>query len=218
MLNIEDNFYPYTITVITNNQKLIREVDEFGKRLEKEHIEDKKNNPHIFEDPLLSDSFPIVNANNDKNAELVIVANDIDTYIPDRNKYNIQFYNGNKIDGFDSYINCDDYKEAIMDILRLAFEFGLICIDINDIVKFIYKKNINYNRYIFDSPIPNNKIEELVNFNKKCISILYGSKNLSLTEIDKIIDVFKIEGNYFGAMINKTIPEDKRVLSMFLEN
>lgn len=218
MLEIEDNFYPYTITVITNNQKLIREVNEFGKKLELEHIEDKKNNPYMYKDGLLSDSYPIVNANNDKEAELVIVANDIDTYIPDRNKYNILFYNGNKIDGFDSYINCDNYTEAIMDILRLAFEFGLICTDINDIVKFIYNKNIDYNRYIFDSPIPINKIEKLVNFNKKCISILYGSKNLSLTEIDKIIDVFKIEGNYFGAMINKTIPEDKRVLSVFLED
>lgn len=217
MLEIEDNFYPYTITVITNNQKLIREVNEFGKKLEKEHIEDKKNRPDMYEDGLLSDYYPIVNANNDKEAELVIVANDIDTCIPDRNNYNILFYNGNKIDGFDSYINCDNYTEAIMDILRLAFEFGLICIDINDIVKFIYNKNINYNRYTFDSPIPINKIKELVNANKKCISILYGSKNLSLTEIDEIIDAFNIEGNYFGAMVNKAIPEDKRALSVFLE-
>lgn len=217
MLNKDDYFCPNTITVVTNNQNLIEEVNGFGKKLELEHIEDKKNNPHIFEDPLLSDSYPIVNANNDKDAELVIVANDIDNYNPDRNKYNILFYNGNKIDGFDSYINCDNYKEAIMDILRLAFEFGLICIDINDIVKFIYNKSIDYYRYTYDSPIPTNKIKELVNVNKKCISILYGNKNLSITEIDQIIDIFKIKGNYFGAMINKTIPENKRILSVFLE-
>ncbi len=206
------------VTVVTNNKKLIEEVNRFGKKLELEHIEHKKKYPHMYEgDFPLSDSYPIVNANNESDAQLVIVANDIDNFIPDKNKYNIQIHNGNIIEEFDSYIYCDNYEEAIMDILRLAFEFGLICVDIYDIAKFIYDKYIDYHRYTFDSPISINTIKKLVNVNKKCISILYGSKNLGLTEIDKLIDVFKIEGNYFGAMIDYSIPEDKRVLSVFLE-
>ena len=217
MLNKKDYFYPCNITVITNNQELIEEVNRYGKRLELERIEYIKNNPHMFEDRLLSDSYPNINANNDISAQLVIVANDIGKYTPDREKYNIQFHNGNKIDGFDSYIHCENYKEAIIDMLELAYGFGLICIDINDIVKFINGKNFNYYRYILDSPISTNKINELVNVNKNCIAILYGSKNLSLIEVDKFIDAFKNKGNYFGAKIDDNISKDKRVLEVFTE-
>ena len=216
MLNKIDYFYPCNITVITNNNELIKEVNEFGKKIELEHIEDKKRNPHMY-DELLSDSYYTVNTNNDKSAQLVIVANDIDKYILDREKYNIQFHNGNKIDGFDSYICCENYKEAIIDMLKLAYEFGLICVDIDDIIKFINDKNFNYYRYILDSPISTNKINELVNVNKNCIAILYGSKNLSLIEVDKFIDTFKNKGNYFGAKIDDNISEDKRVLAVFIE-
>ena len=204
------------ITVITNNQELIEEVNRYGKRLELEHIEDKKNNPHKYEDGLLPDSYMIINANNDISAQLVIVANDIGKYIPDREKYNIQFHNGNKIDGFDSYIHCENYKEAIIDMLKSAYEFGLMCIDIIDIITFINNKNINYYRSILDSPISTNKINEFVNVNKNCLVILYGSKNLSLIEVDKFIDAFGGKDNYFGAKIDDSISEDKRVLAAFI--
>ncbi len=215
MLNKRDNFYSCNITVITNNNELINDVNKFGKKIELEHIKDKE----FYDDLLITDYYPIVNANSPENAKVIIVANDIDNYIPDGNKYNIQFHNGNRIDGFDAYIHCDNYKDAIMDIIRLAYGAGLVSIDLDDVVKFTYGKTLHYYRYTIDSSISTNEISELVNINKDCISILYGSKNLSLKEVEQTIDSFKNKNIefYIGVQIDNNIPYDKRVLSLFLQ-
>ena len=212
MLN-KNNYYYCNITVITNNNELIKNVNEFGKKIELENIKDKE----FYDDLLITDYYPIVNANSPENAKVIIVANDIDNYIPDKNKYNIQFHNGNRIDGFDAYIYCDNYKDAIMDIIRLAYGAGLVSIDLDDVVKFTYGKTLHYYRYTIDSPISTNKIKELVNVNNNSIIILYGSKNLSSSEIYKALDTLKNIAYYIAVKIDDTIQEDKRVLSMFLQ-
>ncbi len=220
MLNKDAYFRPDVITVITNDERLIEEVNKFGKKLELDSIEHKKNNPHLYEAGFLSDSYPIISANNDKNADLVIVASDIDNYKPDKNKYNIELHNGNRIDGFDSYIYTDNYNDAIMDLMKMAYESGLVSIDFDDIVKFLYNRSFNYCKYTLESPVSTDKVKELINDkkDKNCIGILYGSKNMCLTEVDNLMSAFKnYNSNLFCAQLDESVAIDKRVVSIYVE-
>ena len=220
----EELYYPSYVTVITNNQELIEKVNKYGEKIEMDADKEEEEDPQLYDD--LSQYYPTIKANNYRGVEtdLVIVANDIDNYKPNRKIFNIQLHNGNRIDGFDSYIYTDSYTDSAIELLYSMYNCGLVFIDPLDLLGITRGRSFKNYRLKLNELIDESSINQILNTidltNKIVLVNFYGSSTISAQEFDIISDSLKqhnVKEDWYSVDTKDELKNDERIISIYVE-
>ncbi len=220
----EELYYPSYVTVITNNQELIEKVNKYGEKIEMDADKEVVEDPQSYDD--LSQYYPTIKANNYCGIEtdLAIVANDIDNYKPNRKIFNIQLHNGNRIDGFDSYIYTDSYTDSAIELLYSMYNCGLLFIDPLDLLGITRGRSFKNYRFKLNELIDESSINQILNTidlaNKIVLVNFYASSTLTLQEFDIIVDSLRqhnVNEDWYCADVKKELKNNERIISIYVE-
>lgn len=144
----------------------------------------------------------------------------------DKKLFYIQFLdknNHNKQEGLNSYVYCDNYKDAVIDLLNSLYR-GPIYIDSIDLMYIMSNKNFRFYRFIINEKIDDINLDKMFNNIKSIkdnlIFICYGDPKLSPTEVNSIVYSLKKKKEiklWLYSFVNKKINNKDRVVSLFVE-
>ena len=143
---------------------------------------------------------------NNKTFQIQLLSNDID-----------------KQQGFDSYIYTDNPKATALEIINSIKAAGLVSIDLDDLIRITNNKSLDYYSYkiadsinyeLIDNLIKNNNIN--IN-NKKGLVVIHNDKELSLKDINEIINYFKTDNFYYSSYTDNNLKDNEVVLSLLIE-
>ena len=181
------------VKVYTTNSDLINKIKV---------LEDNRGNGNVM-------------ANN-----IVFVSDNLKINKYEKNMFYIEFLDNNfsdKSNVFDSYVSCNDNKDAIVDLLNALYAKEYISIEACDLMHIMKDKTFSYFTYIIEEPIKQidfyKYLDKIID-NKNAILVFYGNeKNLNYT-VNKVNEFLK---NRNGVCLYSYCKNDKDKISIFVE-